>query len=198
MAKSRSSRAAKESRIGTNKTILNGAQTSKTKFSKPPMNPSTLLTQATALLHTSQPDEALPLALRALTFLQPPSTVPTPAVLPALNLLAEIYVELGDVDAARENFLKAVELDPEGLSDDGAEKFLWLAQLCEEGGEESVKWFERGAGALRREIEDMEEGKAAALTSEVEDKKKKLAGALCGVVEVYMTDLSYVYSIELS
>ena len=110
--------------------------------------------------------------------------------------MAEIYVELGDIDAAREFFLRAVELDPEGEVPEtlggGAEKFLWLAQLCEDGGVESVQWFTRGATVLRREIGGLEAdvtGPDSQLTAQ--EKRRKLANALCGAVEVYMTDLSY-------
>ena len=193
MGKSRPLRSSKERRKGKSKTILNGTQTARSKAaSKPAVNPSTLLAQATSLLHTGQPDDALPLVVRAVGLLQPPSTTPSPAALPALNLLAEIHVELGDIDSARSYFLQAVDIDPDGLAPDGAEKFLWLAQLCEEGGEESVRWFERGAGVLRREIGKVEDGQTGATSLELEEKKTKLAVALCGVVEVYMTDLSYV------
>ncbi|KAK1769417.1 hypothetical protein QBC33DRAFT_512938 [Phialemonium atrogriseum] len=79
----------------------------------------------------------------------------------ALTLLGEIRVEAGEMAEARACFLRAVEAaggeegdDDDGHGDDegGAEKFLWLAQLCEEGGRESVTWFERGAAVLRRQI----------------------------------------------
>lgn len=167
-----------------------------------------LVNEATAFLHTGDPEAALPLALRALVLSQansndiPPTqfnSAPIPAPsspesLPALRLLAEINLELGDAEAARAYFLQAVDIDSEGeISEDeggGAEKFLWLAQLCEEGGEESVRWFERGAAVLRRDIARAE--KEGGDRDFMEEKKKKLAGVLCGIIEVYMTDLSYV------
>ena len=116
---------------------------------KPKTSPETLLLQAASLLQTSQPEEALVSARRALNLLQP-TDEPTLAVLPALNLLGEINIELGDPEAARETFLAAIALDPEG-EHDGAEKFLWLAQLSEEGGAESVRWFEKGIAVLKRD-----------------------------------------------
>lgn len=150
-----------------------------------------LLTQATILLQTSQPDEALVAARRALNILQPTSK-PTIAALPALNLLGEINIELGDPDSAREAFTVAILLDPEGAND-GAEKFLWLAQLNEEGGAESVKWFEKGIEVLRREIEELDGKlvKKADVEDLLEEKRMKIATALCGIAEVYMTDLSW-------
>ncbi|KAF1930821.1 TPR domain-containing protein [Didymella exigua CBS 183.55] len=150
-----------------------------------------LLTQAAILLQTSQPDEALVAARRALNILQP-SSKPTTAALPALNLLGEINIELGDPDSAREAFQVAILLDPEGAND-GAEKFLWLAQLNEEGGAESVKWFEKGIEVLRREIEELNGKlvKKAEIKDLLEEKNMKIASALCGIAEVYMTDLSW-------
>lgn len=203
MAKSRPARPPKESRKGKSKSILHSTQPARSAPASkhPPVTPSLLLTQATALLHIGQPSDALPLAVRALALLQPTtstSATARAAALPALDLLAEIHVELGDIEAARSYFLRGVDVDPEGQAPDGASKFLWLAQLSEAGGAESVAWYERGAGVLRREIGAMEDGKTqtGATALELEEKKRKLAGALCGVVEVYMTDLSWVAALQ--
>lgn len=171
-------------------------RTKKKKTKIPPMTPSALLAQAETLLHTGRPDEALPLATQALTILHPSPQTPTPAALPALTLLAEINLELGSPTTARAHFLAAAALDPDG---GGAEKFLWLAQLSEEGGRDSVDWFEKGAEALRRQImqtvgaDDDDDGEAS---DAVESMMKRLASALCGIVEIYMTDLSYVPNIH--
>jgi len=165
---------------------------------KPAMTPSALLAQAEDLLHTGRPDEALPLATKALSILQPSPQTPTPSSLPAHTLLAETNLELGSPSTARAHFLAAAALDPHGSIPEseggGAEKFLWLAQLSEEGGRDSLAWFEKGAEALRREImgmirEDDGEGEAG---DAVEGMMRRLASALCGIVEIYMTDLSYV------
>lgn len=185
------------------------ARRSQLKSNPKSPTPTQLVNEATAFLHTGDPEAALPLALRALVLTQTspifipaaqPHSNPIPATparesLPALKILAEINLELGDAEAARAYFLQAVDVDPAGevVEDEGggAEKFLWLAQLCEEGGEESVRWFERGAEVLRRDIAVAEQkgGDGEGL----EDKRKKLARALCGIIEVYMTDLSYVF-----
>lgn len=163
---------------------------------KPKMTPEQLLAEATVLLHTSQPEDALVAARRALAQLQPDTdSPPTTAALPALNLLGEISVELGDAETARDYFLVAAALDEDGQVPEaqggGAEKFLWLAQLCEEGGAESVAWFDKGAEVLRGEIAALEAQKAGPERDVVlDEKKRKLANALCGIVEVFMTDLS--------
>lgn len=99
-----------------------------------------------------------------------------------------------EADAARECFLRAVELDPNGTIPEseggGAEKFLWLAQLSEVGGKDSVQWFEKGVSALRTIIQQLEEKQDPQTAAELAEKKKKMANALCGVAEIYMTDLS--------
>jgi tetratricopeptide (TPR) repeat protein len=169
------------------KSLKNGAEG---KQKKPKASPEALLTQAAILLQTSQPEEALVQAKRALALLQP-TPEPTISALPALNLLGEINVELGDPDSARDAFTAAVALDEEGIND-GAEKFLWLAQLNEEGGAESVRWFQKGVEVLRREVGELEgKLKKPEVEELLEEKKHKIANALCGVAEVYMTDLSW-------
>ena len=127
-----------------------------------------------------------------MNLLQPDNSKPSAAVLPALNLLGEINVELGDPDSAREAFQAAIVIDPEGAHD-GAEKFLWMAQLNEEGGAESVRWFEKGIEVLKREISGLEGKKAKKDEIEelLEEKRQKIANSLCGIAEVYMTDLSW-------
>ncbi|KXH31396.1 TPR domain-containing protein [Colletotrichum simmondsii] len=119
--------------------------------------------------------------------------------LAALNLLGQISIEMGEVDEARAYFLRAVELDPEGALDEriggGPEKFLWLAQLSEEGGQDSVNWFDKGAQSLRGQIQALvdvgDEKRSAEQGTALEEKKQKLGGTLCAVAEVYMTDLSW-------
>lgn len=184
MAKTKPQDRARKSR----KDGKNGNATGTAKKSK--ASPETLLIQAAALLETSQPEEALIQAKRALGLLQP-TTEPTTAALPALRILGEIYVELGDPDAARDTFSAAVALDKDG-EHDGAEKFLWLAQLNEEGGAESVRWFEKGVDVLKQEIDALEgKIKKEEVAQALEEKKQKLSNALCGIAEVYMTDLSW-------
>lgn len=175
----------------------------KMKKAKPTETPEQLYEQAISCLERSEPEDALNCAQRLLALVQPSDT-PTPTSLPALNLLGEINIELGDVDAARRYFMLAVTADPDGAIPEalggGSEKFLWLAQLSEEGGADSVKWFEKGVGVLKREISDLESsGKEddEDVEAGLEEKRRKVANALCGVVEVYMTDLSYVLNMEV-
>jgi tetratricopeptide (TPR) repeat protein len=166
---------------------------SPSKTTSPPISPYVLLAEAAYTLQQGDIEGSIPKAKRALSLLDPESE----DALPALNLLGEIHVELGDIAAAREYFLRAAAIDEDGsVSEEvggGAEKFLWLAQLSEEGGQDSVDWFEKGALSLRIQIQTLldmpkldADGEGTLL-----EKRRKLAIALCGVVEVYMTDLSW-------
>ena len=156
-------------------------------------SPAELLAEAAFELQKGNIEGSVKPAMKALRSLDRESQ----EALLALNLLGEIHVELGDIDSARQYFLQAAAIDEDGSVPEelggGAEKFLWLAQLSEEGGQDSVDWFEKGAMSVRLQIQALldsgkltEEGEAAKA-----EKTRKLAVALCGVVEVYMTDLSW-------
>jgi len=155
-------------------------------------SPKALLASAEQCLHMGNLTEALSFATRALTILHERHHGDSVASLPALNLLGEITVEHGDAEKARGWFERAITVDPRGEVPEeqggGADNFLWLAQLSEEGGEDSVQWFRKGAEVLRRQLR---EGDGVEAEEAREEKKAKLASALCGVAEVYMTDLSW-------
>jgi len=163
--------------------------------SKPNESHEVLLAQSQAFLQQSELEQALVKAQKALALLQP-SEVPTIVSLPALMLCGEICVETGDIDTARDYFNVAAAVDPDGAVSEeaggGAEKFFWLAQLSEEGGQESVGYFEQGADVLRKQIGDLEgRNRAPEIQTSLSDKRRKLANALCAIAEIYMTDLSW-------
>ena len=151
-------------------------------------------------LQEGQVDAALPLAQKALKQRQPDGgALPDKTALPALNLLAEIHLELGNPNEARHYFQVAVAVDPDGTarfdktSGGGVEKFLYLAQLSEEGGQDSVDWLEKGCAILRREIAKHNSPDVTVLDGDefLKELQASLAGALCAMVEIYMTDLSF-------
>lgn len=115
----------------------------------------------------------------------------------AVNILALLHLEDGEIDEARSLFERAASIDKNGDIDEkvggGPEKFLFLAELSEEGGEDTVKWFDRGATALRKQIQTLSaiSNKTPEQQDAYEEKQKKLGGVLCAVTEVYMTDLSW-------
>ncbi|KAL6869147.1 hypothetical protein ACO1O0_000470 [Amphichorda felina] len=163
------------------------------KEGKPP-NAGTLLSDAETQFAVGNLDEAISLGHQALESTGEGGDFE----LRSLNLLGMLHVEAGDVDEARGYFERAVKLDEDGTVDEklggGPEKFLFLAQLSEEGGKDSVRWFERGAASLRKQIQALSEAPGARTPEQaavLDERQQKLGGVLCAVVEVYMTDLSW-------
>lgn len=163
----------------------------------PSVNARELLAKATALLEVGDPESAAKAARVAYESIGEKGRQAGAA----LSLLGQIHVELGEIDEARDFFAAAVKADEDGLLPEdvggGPEKFLWLAQLSEEGGRDSVTWFERGAAALRAQIQTLTDKlDSLPLTRKenegiISEKARKLAETLCAVTEVYMTDLSW-------
>ncbi|KAL7914630.1 hypothetical protein GGI35DRAFT_153104 [Trichoderma velutinum] len=156
-------------------------------------NLSKLIADAETQYEVGNLDEAIALASKALELTGEGGDFE----LKALNLLGVLNVEDGEVEEARDYFLRAIKLDEEGVLDEkiggGPEKFLFLAQLSEEGGQDSVQWFERGASALRKQIQTLNDvaNKTPEQQAALEEMQSKLGGVLCAVAEVYMTDLSW-------
>ncbi|KAF3199631.1 hypothetical protein TWF679_001250 [Orbilia oligospora] len=137
-------------------------------------NIDALISKASSeLTEESDPQKALKTITSALS--------KNPTSLKALELAGEINIELEDGETAIRCFRTAAELDPEGEGS-GAEKFLWLAQICLEGGEVAIGWYEKAVEYLRKVV-------AAAGNSQDGEEKEKLCSALCGMAEIYMTDL---------
>ncbi|KAI0411999.1 hypothetical protein F5X98DRAFT_31338 [Xylaria grammica] len=164
--------------------------------SNKPVSPQVLVKAAEFQLQEGNVQDAATLAEKALEGSSPGSD----DALSALNFLGQINLELGDFDTARAYLLRAVAIDEDGAKDEsvggGPEKFLSLAQLSEEGGRDSVGWFEKGAAALKKRIHDLENIKGKGKQSDeqtilLDELRKKLAMTLCSVAEVYMTDLSW-------
>ncbi|GAP90485.1 putative TPR domain-containing protein [Rosellinia necatrix] len=166
--------------------------------SNKPISPQVLVKAAEFQLQEGNVQDAATLAAKALEGSSPGSD----DALLALNFLGQVSLELGDFDAARAYLLRAVAIDEDGAKDEGVgggpDKFLSLAQLSEEGGKDSVGWFEKGAAALKRQVQALEaagaakggkHGSESALL--LDELRKKLAMTLCSVAEVYMTDLSW-------
>ncbi|KAI0879311.1 TPR domain-containing protein [Hypoxylon argillaceum] len=164
--------------------------------SSKPVSPQVLVKAAEYQLQEGNAQDAAALAAKALEGSSPGSD----DALSALNFLGQVSLELGDFDAARAYLLRAVAIDEDGAKDEsvggGPEKFLSLAQLSEEGGQDSVGWFEKGAAALKTRIQALEGATGKSKGSDeqailLEEMRKKLAMTLCSVAEVYMTDLSW-------
>lgn len=158
-----------------------------------PVSPLVLIQAAEVQIQCGNAAEALEFAKKALNQSSPGSD----SALAALNLLGKIKLELGEFESARSCFLKAVAIDQAGSKSEdvggGAEKFLCLAQLSEEGGKDSVNWFQKGAAALQNQIHRLEDvrNRSDEQQMELEELRKKHVMTLCAVAEIYMTDLSW-------
>ncbi|KAI2607631.1 TPR-like protein [Hypoxylon fragiforme] len=161
--------------------------------SSKPVAPQALVKTAEHQLEEGNIQEALDLACKALEY----SDAGSDDELASVNFLGQIHLDLGEFEAARSYFMRAVALDEDGSKDEkiggGPEKFLCLAQLSEEGGADSVSWFEQGAAALKEQIQNLEEVRRKTTEQELQigEFKRKLAMTLCSIAEVYMTDLSW-------
>ncbi|KAL6878552.1 hypothetical protein J3F83DRAFT_238261 [Trichoderma novae-zelandiae] len=156
-------------------------------------NLSKLIADAETQYEVGNLDEAITLASKALELTGEGGDFE----LKALNLLGVLSVEDGEVEDARDYLLRAIRLDEDGTLDEkiggGPEKFLFMAQLSEEGGQDSVQWFERGAAALRKQIQNLNDvaNRTPEQQATLDELQSKLGGVLCAVAEVYMTDLSW-------
>lgn len=164
------------------------SETTKTKLE----TPEQLYSNASELFCQLQVDAALPIAQKALKRFQEVYSNDPKASCPALLLLGQIHLERGEVDLSRERYLAATEVDPEGRKI-GATPFLWIAQLSEEGGEDSISGFEKACSILRRDLKELEANHGIEeAEEEILRTRRQLGEALCSMTEVYMTDLSYV------
>ncbi|KAL1897053.1 hypothetical protein Sste5346_004258 [Sporothrix stenoceras] len=189
--------------------------------SRPSKSPKALVQDAEAAMTQGDVQIALAAAQRAQKSLEDASTgngnnnivVDGVGLAAVYALVGEIHLENGDVEEARTALERSVTLDPEGTLPEalggGVDKFLYMAQLSEEGGRDSIQWFERGAGALRTlagRINKQTGGEGAAakqqkqsdsddesdeLQDELSSLNAKLAQILCAMSEVWMTDLSF-------
>ncbi|OAQ72796.1 tetratricopeptide repeat protein [Pochonia chlamydosporia 170] len=156
-------------------------------------SPGSLLSDADTQFEVGNLDEAIALASKALESTGPGGDFE----LRAVNLLGTLFVESGDVEEGRGYFERAIKLDQDGMVDEkvggGPDKFLFLAQLSEDGGQDSVQWFEKGASVLRNQIQNLTDlaSKTPEQQATLDEKQQKLGGVLCAVAEVYMTDLSW-------
>ncbi|PHH78833.1 hypothetical protein CDD82_2812 [Ophiocordyceps australis] len=163
-----------------------------------PRSPGSLLVDAETQLQVGAVDEAIALTTQALESTGSGGD----HELRALNLLGILHVEAGEIDEARHFLERAVKMDEDGMLHEriggGPEKFLLLAQLSPEGGQDSVRWYERGAATLRRQLQALGDATNAtrAQQASIDEKQTRLGGVLCAVAEVYMTDLSWEQDAE--
>jgi predicted Zn-dependent protease len=95
-----------------------------------------------------------------------------------LDLLGEVSMDSGNVQAAKQAFKKSIQLNPQ----DGYTKYMYLAQISE--GKEAIQLFHKGI-ALLQQMKLSPEKYGIPLPK----LQSLIADALCSIVEIYMTDL---------
>ncbi|XP_061101193.1 uncharacterized protein si:dkey-12j5.1 isoform X3 [Conger conger] len=109
-----------------------------------------------------------------------------PTNLKILDMLGNVCAELGNVEKAKQAFLKAVELSPE----EGHSKYMYLGQI--HTGVEAVQYFSKGIEVMLNTLEERThsaEGAAAASDHDAELTGKDVSVAFCSVAEIFFTDL---------
>eukprot|EP01088_Endostelium_zonatum_P016828 TRINITY_DN4705_c0_g1_i1.p1 TRINITY_DN4705_c0_g1~~TRINITY_DN4705_c0_g1_i1.p1 ORF type:complete len:351 (+),score=128.40 TRINITY_DN4705_c0_g1_i1:60-1055(+) len=108
-----------------------------------------------------------------------------PTNVAALDGIGLLYMELEDMDKAKQAFLESVRVAPMI----GHEKYLNLGQLTI--GKESVEYYKKGIEVMKGELDKKMRVKGAKTEEEeedIEELKSSVASAYCAIVEVYMTD----------
>ncbi|XP_051575690.1 uncharacterized protein LOC127453411 [Myxocyprinus asiaticus] len=110
-----------------------------------------------------------------------------PTNLTILDVLGNICAELGDVEKAKQIFLKAMELSP----NEGHSKYMYLGQI--HTGMEAVQYFSKGTEVMLNTMDNQANEAnafgAAAFPSEGAVTKKDVSVAFCSIAEIFFTDL---------
>lgn len=106
----------------------------------------------------------------------------------AFELLGEVLVEQDNPEEARKAFRRAIELEQQSgttQTTSSFEKYLWMGQLSEEGGEASIAYYKVGVKRFIKFIGQQQEEDQYPL-------RARLASVYSAMAELYMTDLWYV------
>ncbi|EGW32492.1 uncharacterized protein SPAPADRAFT_61558 [Spathaspora passalidarum NRRL Y-27907] len=153
------------------------------------MSTTEIISQARALLETSQPDQALELLTKHLN-----SHVDSTQF---LSVYGETLLETNQLEQAYQVLSKACEMDPE--ANEGVEKFLYLGQII--GGADGLNYVNIALNKLSAYLEDLNNGNVdqGLLTmyggsgNDVSKLRhwiiEKLNSGIFGEIEVWMTDL---------
>ncbi|KAK7500735.1 hypothetical protein BaRGS_00007979 [Batillaria attramentaria] len=107
----------------------------------------------------------------------------------ALETSGVLLLELGNTEAAKQCFGRAVEVCP----DKGYSKYMYLGQLFE--GAQAVECFQKGIQLMLKEKEEKQAQEVAAACRGAESDEgpsdRDISSAYCSVAEIYLTDLCF-------
>jgi len=124
-----------------------------------------LLTKVDELVENFNYQLALQFSEKALT-LEPQNTK-------VLETMGNIYAELGNVDTAKEHYMKAVALEPK----EGHVKYLYLGQLSQ--GPEALKFYHQAIDIMKATVTEDESSGVG---------NRDISNVYCSIAELYMTD----------
>ncbi|RLV92998.1 Assembly chaperone of RPL4 [Spathaspora sp. JA1] len=144
-----------------------------------------IISQARALLETSQPEQALTLLTQHLQ-----ANVES---IEFLSVYGETLLETNQLEQAYQVLSKACEMDPD--ANQGVEKFLYLGQII--GGSDGLDYINIALNKLSTYLQDLQSGKKTPEELKQygnEDKLRlwlieKLNSGIFSEIEVWMTDL---------
>ncbi|KAH3745410.1 Tetratricopeptide TPR1 [Pelomyxa schiedti] len=131
-----------------------------------------LLSQAATLVDEGDADGATEKYERALK-IDPNCTI-------AMDGLGELRASIGDVDRARELFVKSIQKAP----DSGASKYFNLSQLCDSEGE-ALQYHRKGITILSRDLTMVNEGK---LPGNAKEMTETLCSAYSSFAELFLSN----------
>ncbi|XP_059828236.1 uncharacterized protein si:dkey-12j5.1 isoform X2 [Hypanus sabinus] len=109
-----------------------------------------------------------------------------PNNLTTLDMMGNIFAELGNSEKAKEAFQKAVALSP----DEGYSKYMYLGQIhC---GQEAVQYFKKGIELLIKDYQRQEEMATGAASFDPDNAvvtPQNISTAFCSLAEIFLTDL---------
>ncbi|XP_067862840.1 uncharacterized protein si:dkey-12j5.1 isoform X2 [Heptranchias perlo] len=109
-----------------------------------------------------------------------------PNNLTILDMMGNIFAELGNSDKAKEVFQQAVVLSP----DEGYAKYMYLGQIhC---GQEAVQYFNKGIELMIKNYQKQKEmatQAAACAPDNAEVTPQNISTAFCSLAEIFLTDL---------
>jgi len=124
-----------------------------------------LLAKVDELVENFNYQLALQFSEKALT-LEPQNTK-------VLETMGNIYAELGNVDTAKEHYMKAVALEPK----EGHVKYLYLGQLSQ--GSEALKFYHQAIDIMKATVTEDESSGVG---------NRDISNVYCSIAELYMTD----------
>eukprot|EP00002_Diphylleia_rotans_P021566 TRINITY_DN4196_c0_g1_i2.p1 TRINITY_DN4196_c0_g1~~TRINITY_DN4196_c0_g1_i2.p1 ORF type:complete len:414 (+),score=98.99 TRINITY_DN4196_c0_g1_i2:46-1287(+) len=99
-----------------------------------------------------------------------------------MDALAEVQLEMGKLQQARQLLQQSIELAPT----DNFAKYMYAGQLVD--GLEAVALYKKGITLMEEELNRLQ---IATEEAEPETLRRTLSSALCAVVDIYMTDLCF-------